>query len=381
MTDIIENEAVDRAVIVRPSQGIAATGALAIADLADDEFERRLAALERGADRIARIQRALMKPDVDYGVIPGTKKPTLLKPGAEKLCLAYSLAADFAPQRTTGDGASAPAIGYLTRCDLHLGDLDGPIVAVGYGAANSWEVRYRYRQAERTCPKCGKAAIIRGSEQYGGGWVCWKKKDGCGAKYLTADQAIVGQDAGQVENPEPWDLDVTLAKMAEKRAHIDATLRATGASALFTQDMEDHRAADPDPARVDHETGEVRRDGLIGTAEKQSKVTTDWFVRQSPDGAFLGFRLKDGSPSGVICQATGELAEEIADYEARLVGQRIQVWGSFIAVPLKAGQSYNAYRVERLVCGDIVLPVVRDEAPSAPTFDEAAEAELDAALP
>ncbi len=28
--------------------------------------------------------KAQMKRDIDYGVIPGTKKPTLLKPGAEK---------------------------------------------------------------------------------------------------------------------------------------------------------------------------------------------------------------------------------------------------------------------------------------------------------
>ena len=45
--------------------------------------------------------------------------------------------------------------------------------------------------------------------------------------------------AGEVENPDPWDLDTTLLKMAEKRAHVDATLRACAASGLFTQDIED----------------------------------------------------------------------------------------------------------------------------------------------
>ena len=30
--------------------------------------------------------KAQMQKEIDYGVIPGTKKPTLLKPGAEKLC-------------------------------------------------------------------------------------------------------------------------------------------------------------------------------------------------------------------------------------------------------------------------------------------------------
>lgn len=37
-----------------------------------------------------------------------------------------------------------------------------------------------------TCPECGKAGtIIKGSAEYGGGWLCWKKKGGCGAKFST----------------------------------------------------------------------------------------------------------------------------------------------------------------------------------------------------
>ena len=34
---------------------------------------------------------AQMRANIDYGVIPGTKKPTLLKPGAEKLCRLFNL--------------------------------------------------------------------------------------------------------------------------------------------------------------------------------------------------------------------------------------------------------------------------------------------------
>lgn len=35
----------------------------------------------------------------------------------------------------------------------------------------------------KVCPKCGKEAIAKGTEQYGGGWFCSKKKGGCGAKF------------------------------------------------------------------------------------------------------------------------------------------------------------------------------------------------------
>jgi hypothetical protein len=355
----------DRALVV--PEGIAATGALALAALTDEEFERRLNALRTGVDRIGRIQKALMTVDVHYGVIPGTRKPTLLKPGAEVLCLAYSLAADFTPERRIGDGSTAPALSYVTRCDLHLGNLDGPTVAVGYGAANSWEARYRYRQAERVCPSCGQPAIIKGKAEYGGGWVCFKKKGGCGAKYADRDVAITGQEVGQVDNPDPWDLDVTLAKMAEKRAHVDATLRATGASALFTQDVEDlGRAPDPEPEHVDLETGEIRNDSLIGIATKEAKLTTDFQVRQEKEfGWFLGFRIKEGRGTGVICEVRGPLALVVSAHEAELVGQRVQAWGSFVEyAPPTVKHPYRAFRVDRLTCGDLTLPS-DDAVPSA----------------
>ena len=37
--------------------------------------------------------------------------------------------------------------------------------------------------ATRVCPNCGKDAIRKGAEQYGGGWFCSKTRGGCGAKF------------------------------------------------------------------------------------------------------------------------------------------------------------------------------------------------------
>src|SRR5687768_2013221 len=54
-------------------------GTAALAAMPDDEFEVRLVAMRRGRERITRIHRELMDPETDYGVIPGTKQPTLLK--------------------------------------------------------------------------------------------------------------------------------------------------------------------------------------------------------------------------------------------------------------------------------------------------------------
>jgi hypothetical protein len=348
-------------VVARPDTGIAATGALALAALSDDEFDRRLGALAKSKERVERIQRALMTRDVDFGLIPGTPKPTLLKPGAEKLCLAYGLAADFAPVRTIGDGQSEPWLSYVTRCELHLGSLDGPIVAVGYGAANSWERRYRYRMADRACPNCGQPAIIKGKAEYGGGWVCFKKKGGCGSKWPDGAAEIEGQEVGQVDNPDPFDLDVTLAKMAEKRAHVDATLRATAASGLFTQDMEDRPPELPPDPPADPETGEViRGDGsLIGTAEL-GKGDADFELRQTPDGYATAFRLVSGRKSIKVI-VPPPLAEPLALIKADVIGKRVTCFGhisdeSFRPRGATKDVTYQVLSLARIEGPDFVLP-------------------------
>ena len=101
------------------------------------------------------------------------------------------------------------------------------------------ESKYRWRAAGRVCPSCGTAAIIRGKEEYGGGWLCFKKKDGCGAKFKIDDTTITSQDSGRVENEDIADVYNTVLKMAKKRAHIDAMLTATAASDIFTQDLDE----------------------------------------------------------------------------------------------------------------------------------------------
>ncbi|KKN79618.1 hypothetical protein LCGC14_0338220 [marine sediment metagenome] len=51
------------------------------------------------------------------------------------------------------------------------------------------------------CPQCGQPAIIKGKEEYGGGWLCWKKEGGCGAKFDSDPLVIVEEDAEPAEEP------------------------------------------------------------------------------------------------------------------------------------------------------------------------------------
>lgn len=184
--------------------------------------------------KIQEVMSAVMKADTHYGVIPGTPKPTLFKPGAEKLCMLFRLD----PQYDSMETWDGPHLTVKTRCTLfHIptGERRGS----GEGSCSTKETKYAYRKGERKCPKCGKEAIIKGQDKYGGGWLCWKKKDGCGEKFKDGDKSIESQEAGRVANPDLPDCYNTVLKMSNKRALVAAVLNVTAASDIFTQDIED----------------------------------------------------------------------------------------------------------------------------------------------
>lgn len=217
---------------------------LALESMSEEDFVARLDLLRKGQERMRRIQRDLLRPDEDFGEIPGTGKPTLLKPGAEKLLKFYGLVPTFEITRVVGDAVLSPAVYVSVRCRIHVGDADGPVIAEGDGTCSTWERKYRYRKAQRACPSCG-ASIKRskfppkGSPSgEPGGWWC-PRDTGCGTDFHHDDPEIAGQVVGDVENPDQHDLDNTIVKMAVKRALVAATLLATATSGLFTQDMED----------------------------------------------------------------------------------------------------------------------------------------------
>lgn len=183
----------------------------------------------------------------DYGVIPGTGKPTLLKPGADKLCELYGLADTYPDARIhrVEDWAKEPPLfDYEVTCVL-IHKSSGIVVGEGMGSCNSYESKYRWRDSSRKCPNCQKEHIIKGKEEYGGGWLCFAKKGGCGAKFPDGDARIVGQTIGRIANPDIADIKNTMLKMAKKRAKVDATIAATRSSGIFTQDMEDISAPEP----------------------------------------------------------------------------------------------------------------------------------------
>ena len=155
----------------------------------------------------------VLREGVDFGKVPGSKKDTLLKPGAERLCSAF----EFSPQfetLTAVEDWDKPLFHYRILCRLiHI--PTGKEVATGEGSCNSMELKYRYRWVN---PTEAKAAGYNPEEL---------------AKNQWGKVRILNDDVYSLVN--------TIDKMACKRALVAATLIGANASEFFTQDIEDMR--------------------------------------------------------------------------------------------------------------------------------------------
>lgn len=203
----------------------------------------------------------VLKPNSDYGIIPGTDKPSLLKPGAEKITKMFRLVPLFeVTEKVFPNGhlrIDVKATLLKEGGEIKLGE--------GLGSCTTLESKFRFRNASRVCPECKKETIIKGKKEYGGGWLCFKKKGGCGKLFTDDDPLITSQVVGKVENENIADVYNTVLKMAKKRAFVDATLTVSGVSDLFTQDIEENM---PNTDAVD----EIPDDSPVDIPPKQKKI-------------------------------------------------------------------------------------------------------------
>ncbi len=139
--------------------------------------------------KLHQVTRELMQKGIDYDTIPGTPKPTLLKPGAEHLLQFFGLGHKVQRIEAREDWEN----GFFYYCyrvtvfkarPMPDSTVYEQVISECEGSANSKERRYR------------------------------------------------NQDVYTIVN--------TLQKMAIKRALVGATLQATGTSGMFTQDLEDY---------------------------------------------------------------------------------------------------------------------------------------------
>lgn len=134
------------------------------------------------------IMRSVMVKGEDYGIIPGCEKPSLWKPGAEKLCVAFRLAPNFDSVETY-DGNHLTV---RSKCTLtHINS--GKVIAQANAICSTKEKKYAKRK-------------------------------------------VNGKVVDNMELPDSYN---TVLKMGDKRSLVACVLIGTAASSIFTQDMED----------------------------------------------------------------------------------------------------------------------------------------------
>jgi hypothetical protein len=188
------------------------------ASISPQEMNLKLAEMKTKMQLMQKFFKEVMIKDQDYGVIPGTEKPTLLKPGAEKLCELYGYASVV---KQVEEEKNIETGFYRARVTVALVHRrTGAVIAEGVGEANTMESRYRYRWV----PEWKLPAGVDKNALY------YEERTSKGGKSYRMYR---------LENSDPWTLWNTVLKMAKKRGHIDATLSATRSSGIFTQDLED----------------------------------------------------------------------------------------------------------------------------------------------
>lgn len=127
------------------------------------------------------IQKSL-KDGHDYGIIPGTgNKPTLLKPGAEKILMLMGVTSEYQLIERVQDYEQG-FFAFTVKCVL---SRNGQVITEGLGHCNNREKKYRS------------------------------------------------------ERQDPYTLANTCLKMAKKRSQIDAVLTIASLSEVFTQDLDE----------------------------------------------------------------------------------------------------------------------------------------------
>lgn len=201
---------------------------------------------------IDRVVKDFMQQGRDYDTIPGTNKPSLLKPGAEKLGLAFQL---------------SPTFEVIDRLEQH-------------------EERFFFYRVRCTLTHRCTGVVIANQEG-------------------TCSSSERGRESAPAN---------TILKMAEKRAYVGAILLATFSSDRFTQDMEDYAQEDGRPSAASKAKGAASPDGAAifpigkhkGTAVSEIPAGyLEWCAENMKDGSAKAMAIaelerrskpKDASP-------------------------------------------------------------------------------------
>lgn len=275
---------------------------LAVALLSQDVS---VAHVVQHVQKVREIVKAIFKPGVHYGVIPGTEKKcprcgkfrtldynrtdavvcvkrdveteqekkdngcgatfdpddprikvkkSMRKEGGEALCLAFHLMPEYVVLREHLEPNPPHHLELVVQCLLrHMGT--GAILGMAIATASTRETKWGLIQGQRKCPDCDQPTIRRsGFKRADGGepgWYCNEKAGGCKAEFDFADVRITNQAAGKAWREEMADVHNTIWAMACKRAMARAVVQVTACGDAFEPEEDDAREPGADDDQDD----------------------------------------------------------------------------------------------------------------------------------
>lgn len=213
----------------------------------------------------------------DYGKIPGCgDKPTLLKPGAEKILMALGITSSYELIEHTENFEGKGFFAYTVKCLLFKNSSK---ITEGLGHANSKEKKWAYESVyEKDLPEGTDKSLLR-------------KKAIKTSKGETFYKYEIDADVNSKAN--------TILKMAKKRAQIDAVLTVASLSEIFTQDFDDLEPIE-----------EPTTQPVVEKVKEDIKSTPEYYCADCGAGVtpkvYDYSKEKFGRPLCMSCQKKGE---------------------------------------------------------------------------
>lgn len=271
-------------------------------------LDRSAAEIRARVNRLQEVMRAVMKENVHYGVIPGTDKPTIYKPGAEVVLMTFRIAA----QVGNIEDLSGPDEARYRVTMRGISQVDATFLGEGSGECSSSEAKYRWR-----APVCDQEFEETAEDRRR---AVWKRSTG-------------GAYQQKQVRTEPVDVANTVLKMGVKRALIAMTLVVTAASDVFNQDIEDlpeeilstvleGEAARPKPVqpaqRKSANGGSVQPAGATAPSAVQIRKIDEHSGTSKKGKAYKKFVITDsaGKQYSTFTESLAKQAEQCRDQQS-----------------------------------------------------------------
>ncbi len=247
-----------------------------------------------------------------FGIIPGTKQKSLLKPGAEMIAKMFRLGAQYEHKIEPMPNGHINVS--VTACIIHYPTQT--VIGYGVGSCSTLESKHRYRTGPfeftgKPVPKeywdLRKNDPEGAQKLLGGRGFTAKKNPETGFYEI----AIQGE---KVENPDPADVWNTALKVAKKRAYVDGIQTCSAAGDIFMVNAEnspDEDFAQPNGNGNGHQNTNRQQQGQNGNGQRNQQSQNGHVQIKDPDSPASEAQLK--CLYAVVKQA-GISDEEIKGY-------------------------------------------------------------------